>query len=72
MANIVNEAALLAARKNKRLVTLNEFEEARDKVMMGSERRSMVMTEDEKKLTLVLTLSLELLLEEHLAFQEQI
>ena len=51
LANIVNEAALLAARKNKRLVTLTEFEEARDKVMMGSERRSMVMTEDEKKLT---------------------
>ncbi|MDA7796066.1 ATP-dependent zinc metalloprotease FtsH [Candidatus Pelagibacter sp.] len=51
LANIVNEAALLAARKNKRLVTLAEFEEARDKVMMGSERRSMVMTEEEKKLT---------------------
>ncbi len=48
LANIVNEAALLAARKNKRLVTLTEFEEARDKVMMGSERRSMVMTEEEK------------------------
>ena len=46
--NIVNEAALLAARKNKRIVTLNEFEEAKDKVMMGAERRSMVMTEDEK------------------------
>jgi len=51
LANIVNEAALLAARKNKRLVTLDEFEEARDKVMMGSERRSMVMTEEEKTLT---------------------
>src|SRR6056300_11405 len=51
LANIVNEAALLAARKNKRLVTLTEFEEARDKVMMGSERRSMVMTEEEKTLT---------------------
>ena len=51
LANIVNEAALLAARKNKRIVTLNEFEEAKDKVMMGAERRSMVMTEDEKKLT---------------------
>ncbi|MDB9699920.1 ATP-dependent zinc metalloprotease FtsH [Candidatus Pelagibacter sp.] len=51
LANIVNEAALLAARKNKRIVTLAEFEEARDKVMMGSERRSMVMTEEEKKLT---------------------
>jgi cell division protease FtsH len=51
LANIVNEAALLAARKNKRLVTLVEFEEARDKVMMGSERRSMVMTEEEKALT---------------------
>ena len=39
----------LAARKNKRIVTLDEFEEARDKVMMGAERRSMVMTEEEKK-----------------------
>ena len=47
LANLVNEAALLAARKNKRIVTLNEFEEAKDKVMMGSERRSMVMTEEE-------------------------
>jgi len=51
LANIVNEAALLAARKNKRIVTLDEFEEARDKVMMGAERRSMVMTEEEKTLT---------------------
>ena len=51
LANIVNEAALLAARKNKRIVTLTEFEESRDKVMMGSERRSMVMTEEEKTLT---------------------
>ena len=50
LANLVNEAALLAARKNKRIVTLNEFEEAKDKVMMGAERRSMVMTEDEKKI----------------------
>ena len=51
LANLVNEAALLAARKNKRIVTFEEFEEAKDKVMMGAERRSMVMTEDEKKLT---------------------
>ena len=51
LANLVNEATLLAARKNKRIVTLTEFEEAKDKVMMGAERRSMVMTEDEKKLT---------------------
>lgn len=51
LANLVNEAALLAARRNKRLVTMAEFEDAKDKVMMGSERRSMVMTEDEKKLT---------------------
>ena len=51
LANLVNESALLAARKNKRLVTNQEFEEAKDKVMMGAERRSMVMTEDEKKLT---------------------
>ncbi len=51
LANLVNEAALLAARRNKRLVTMHEFEDAKDKVMMGAERRSMVMTEDEKKLT---------------------
>ena len=51
LANLVNEAALLAARKNKRIVTINEFEEAKDKVMMGSERRSMVMSEEEKRLT---------------------
>ncbi len=51
LANLVNEAALLAARKNKRLVTSEDFEEAKDKVMMGTERRSMVMSEDEKKLT---------------------
>ena len=50
LANLVNEAALLAARKNKRIVTYLEFEEAKDKVMMGAERRSMVMTEDEKKI----------------------
>ena len=51
LANLVNEAALLAARKNKRMVTLDDFENAKDKVMMGAERRSMVMSEDEKKLT---------------------
>ena len=51
LANLVNEAALLAARKNKRIVTNAEFEESKDKVMMGAERRSMVMTEEEKKLT---------------------
>ena len=51
LANLVNEAALLAARKNKRMVTMTEMEEAKDKVMMGAERRSMVMTEEEKKLT---------------------
>jgi cell division protease FtsH len=51
LANLVNEAALLAARRNKRLVTMAEFEDAKDKVMMGAERRSMVMSEDEKKLT---------------------
>jgi cell division protease FtsH len=51
LANLVNEAALLAARKGRRLVSMAEFEEAKDKVMMGSERRSMVMTEDEKKST---------------------
>ena len=51
LANLVNEAALLAARKNKRMVTMAEFEAAKDKILMGAERRSMVMTEDEKKLT---------------------
>ena len=51
LANLVNEAALLAARKNKRVVGMDDFEEAKDKVMMGAERRSMVMTDDEKKLT---------------------
>ena len=51
LANLVNEAALMAARKGKRSVTMSEFEHAKDKVMMGAERRSMVMTEDEKKLT---------------------
>ena len=51
LANLVNEAALLAARVGRRFVTLEDFEKAKDKVMMGPERRSMVMTEDEKKLT---------------------
>ncbi len=51
LANLVNEAALMAARKGKRSVSMSEFEHAKDKVMMGAERRSMVMTEDEKKLT---------------------
>lgn len=51
LANLVNEAALLAARKGRRQVSMAEFEDAKDKVMMGPERRSMVMTEDEKKLT---------------------
>ena len=51
LANLVNEAALLAARKGKRLVAMREFEEAKDKVMMGAERKSMVMTEDEKRAT---------------------
>ena len=51
LANLVNEAALLAARRNKRLVGMLEFEDAKDKVMMGPERRSMVMSEKEKELT---------------------
>ena len=51
LANLINESALLAARKNKRVVTMSDVEEAKDKVMMGAERRSMVMSEDEKKLT---------------------
>ena len=51
LANLVNEAALLAARAGKRLVTMLDFEAAKDKVLMGVERRSMVMSEDEKRLT---------------------
>ena len=51
LANLVNEAALLAARSNKTAVSMHELEMAKDKVMMGAERRSMAMTEDEKKLT---------------------
>ncbi len=51
LKNLVNEAALLAARRNKRSVTMAEFEEAKDKVMMGAERRSMLMSEEERKLT---------------------
>ncbi len=51
LANLVNEGALLAARRNRRTVSMAELEEAKDKVMMGSERRSMVMTEEEKRLT---------------------
>jgi cell division protease FtsH len=49
--NLVNEAALLAARRNKRVVTHAEFEDAKDKVMMGAERKSMAMSDEEKKLT---------------------
>ncbi|MEL6644312.1 MAG: ATP-dependent zinc metalloprotease FtsH [Pseudomonadota bacterium] len=51
LANLVNESALMAARVGRRFVTMEDFENAKDKVMMGAERRSMVMTEDEKKLT---------------------
>ena len=51
LANLVNEAALIAARKNKRMVTLEDFETAKDKVMLGSERRSMVMTQEDKEIT---------------------
>ncbi len=51
LANLVNEAALFAARANKKLVEMEEFERAKDKIMMGAERRSMVMGEEEKKLT---------------------
>ena len=48
LANLVNEAALFAARANKRVVSMDEFEKAKDKIMMGTERRSMVMSEKEK------------------------
>ena len=51
LANLVNEAALLAARRSRRLVTQTDFEDAKDKVMMGAERRSMAMNEEEKRLT---------------------
>ena len=51
LANLVNEAALFAARANKRIVGMEEFERAKDKIMMGAERRSMVMTEEEKRMT---------------------
>jgi cell division protease FtsH len=51
LSNLVNEAALLAARRGKRVVGMKELEDAKDKVMMGAERRSMAMSEDEKKLT---------------------
>ncbi|MAD54871.1 MULTISPECIES: ATP-dependent zinc metalloprotease FtsH [unclassified Idiomarina] len=51
LANLVNEAALFAARGNKRVVSMEEFDKAKDKIMMGAERRSMVMTDDEKAMT---------------------
>src|ERR671920_428232 len=51
LMNLVNESALLAARRGKRIVTMSEFEDAKDKVMMGAERRTLVMTDDEKRLT---------------------
>ncbi len=51
LANLVNEAALFAARANKRTVEMQDFEKAKDKIMMGAERRSMVMSEEEKRLT---------------------
>ena len=51
LINLVNEAALLAARRGKRVVTMSEFEDSKDKIMMGAEQRTMVMTEQEKMLT---------------------
>ena len=51
LANLVNEAALMAARKNRRMVTQRDFEDAKDKVMMGAERKSMIMSDDEKRNT---------------------
>jgi len=51
LANLVNEAAIFAARANRRLVSMEEFERAKDKIMMGAERRSMVMSEEEKRMT---------------------
>src|SRR5512140_60888 len=51
LSNLVNEAALMAARKNRRMVTMRDFEDAKDRVMMGAERKSMAMTDEEKRLT---------------------
>ena len=51
LANMVNEAALFAARKNKKKVEMEDFEEAKDKVMMGMESKSMIISEEEKKIT---------------------
>jgi cell division protease FtsH len=51
LMNLVNEAALLAARRGQRIVMMKEFEDARDKILMGAERRTLLMTEDEKKMT---------------------
>jgi len=51
LANLINEAALLAARRNRRVVSMQELEESKDKVMMGAERRSLVMTKEEKEMT---------------------
>ena len=51
LMNLVNEAALLAARRSKRIVTKQEFEDARDKILMGAERRTLLMTDEEKKMT---------------------
>jgi len=51
LANLVNEAALLAARRNRRFVTMGDFETSKDKVLMGAERRSMIITDEEKKVT---------------------
>ena len=54
IANLVNEAALLAARKNQTQVAMTDFEEAKDKVMMGMERKSLIISEKEKKTTAIM------------------
>ncbi len=51
LANLINESALLSARENKKIIDMSDLEQAKDKIMMGAERRSMVMTDDEKRLT---------------------
>jgi cell division protease FtsH len=61
LANLVNEAALFAARGNKRVVSMVEFEKAKDKIMMGAERRSMVMTEAQKESPLITKQAMRLL-----------
>lgn len=63
LANLVNEAALFAARESKEKVTMADFEKAKDKILMGSERRTMAMTEKEKNLQLITKQAMQLLVD---------